>query len=128
MVSVATDGAANMLGKFNGMASHFKNLVRQHLQDNHVDSPTIHSVWRFTHRMNWVLKTFLTTKPANVVLLFSDWFSNKRNGLAIKQFLIATKRETAVKVIPRPSKTRWFFYRDVVEAILSQTESVEAFF
>ena len=69
----------------------------------------------------------MTTKPANVVLLFSDWFSNKRRQVASKQFLTVMKRKAAVKLIPQPSDTRWLFYRDVVQAILSQTESVEAF-
>ena len=127
MVSVATDGAANMLGKFSGMASHFKRLVQQHLLENHIISPTMHSVWCFAHRMNLVTKSFLTTKPANVVLLFSDWFSNKRRQVAYKLFLTVTKRKAEVKVVPQPSDTRWLFYRDVVQAILSQTESVEAF-
>ena len=125
-VSIAKDGAANMLGKSNGMASYFKTLVKQNLRDNHSPSPPMHSVWCFAHRLNLVTKTFLTMKPANAVLSFSDWFSNKRRQVAYKRFLIQTKRPP-VKVIPQPSDTRWFFYRDVLRAILAQTESVEAF-
>ena len=116
-----------MLGKFNGTASHIKRIVHQHCRDKHLNPPSLHSVWCFSHRLNLVTKTFLTMKPANVVLSFSDWFSNKRRQVAYNKFLSIQRPNSRVKVIPQPSETRWFCYRDVVRAILSQTESVEAF-
>mgnify|MGYP004552267677 CR=1 FL=1 len=126
-VSVATDGAANMVGKFNGMTTHLKTLVEQHCRNNNRGSPTKHSIWCFAHRINLVTRAFLTLKPVNVVLAFSDWFSKRGRQVAYKRYLTANPPDTEVRVIPQPSETRWLFYRDVVRAILSQAEHVEAF-
>ena len=126
-VSVATDGAANMIGKFNGMSRHLKTLIENHCRSNNVRSPTIHTMWCFAHRINLVTKAFLATKPVSVVLAFSDWFAKRGRQVAYKRFLMVTKPDIELRVIPQPSETRWLYYRDVVRAILSQTEHVEAF-
>ena len=127
LVSVSTDGASNMVGKFNGMTKHFKELVEQHCRENNLVSPTIHTVWCFAHRINLLTKTFLKMKPVNVVLAFSDWFSNRRRQVAYKRFLAVEKKDDQLRAIPQPSMTRWLFYRDVVRAIISQAKCIEDF-
>ena len=126
-VSMATDGAANMIGKYNGVTSHFKVLVREHCRDNNVACPLSHSVWCFAHRLNLVTKSFLTAKPVNIVVAFADWFANKRRQVSYKSFLTSNHSGSQVRAIPQPSLTRWMFYKDVVSAIVSQAPFVEEF-
>ena len=88
----------------------------------------MHSVWCFAHRLNLVTKSFLTTKPVNVVLEFTDWFSSRREQVSYKRFLEVKHPNVRLRVIPQPSETRWlFFYRDAVSAIMSQQTYVESF-
>ena len=54
LTSVATDGATNMLGKYNGMTANFTALVTRHCRDENIEPPMIHSIWCFAHRMNLV--------------------------------------------------------------------------
>lgn len=110
-VSVATDGAANMVGKVNGMTTHLKRLVEQNCRENGLSFPTIHSVWCFAHRINLVTRAFLTLKPVNVILAFSDWFSNRRRQVAYKSFLTMKHPNDKLRVIPQPSATRWLYLR-----------------
>ena len=127
LVSVATDGAANMVGKFNGMTACFKTLVEQHCRSNNLYSPTINTMCCFAHRINLVTRAFLAIKPVNVVLKFSGWFSKRGRQVAYKRYLMLKKPNSDLGVIPQPSETRRLFYREVVRAILSQEEHVEAF-
>ena len=127
LVSVATDGAANMVGKFNGMTACFKTLVEQHCRGNNMYSPKIHTMWCFAHRINLVTRAFLAIKPVNVVLKFSDWFSKRGRQVAYKRYLMLNESNPDLGVIPQPSETRWLFYRDVVRAIVSQEAHIEAF-
>ena len=124
---MTTDGAANMVGKYNGTTVNFKRLVEKHCRVNNVESLFKHTVWCFVHRLNLVTKSFLTMKHANVVLSFADWFANKRRQVSYKRFLTTNYPDEKVRAIPQPSDTRWMFYRDVVAAILSQVQLVESF-
>ena len=127
LVSISTDGAANMIGRFNGMTNQFRLLVEQYCRDHQSQSHLIHSIWCFAHRLHLVTKAFLSAKPINVVLNFADWFANKRRQFSYKQFLTVNQPNDDVKAIPQPSDTRWLFYRDVVKAIISQARCVESF-
>ena len=86
LVSIATDGAANMMGKYNGMTKHFQYVVERFCRERGWRCHLIHSVWCFAHRLNLVTKAFLTTKPVNVVLAFADWFSGRRLQVSYKRF------------------------------------------
>ena len=127
MVSISTDGAANMVGKYSGMARIFNALVQGHCRENETMTNTIHSLWCFARLINLVTKTFLTMKPANVVLSFSDWFSNKWRQVSYRRFLTLHHQNATVPAIPQPSDTRWLFYRDVVKATIAQSNYVELF-
>ena len=116
LVSVSTDGATNMIGKYYGMAVNLNSLVATHCRQNNIGIPTIHSLWCFAHRINLVTKTFLIEKPVNAVLSFADWVSNKRRQVSYKTFLSINHQNTKVAAIPQPSDTRWLYYRDVVRA------------
>ena len=127
LVSVATDGATNMMGKYNGMTTIFNNLVVHHCREKNIQPNLIHTIWCFALRLNLVTKHFLALKPANVVLAFADWFTNKRRQVSYKRFLATNTPHENLRAIPQPSETRWLFYRDVLSAILSQKRSVEQF-
>ena len=66
-------------------------------------------------------------KPVNVVLEFADRFSNKWRQVSYNNFLTTDDSTDNLRTIPRPSETRWLFYRDVISAILSQRQYVEQF-
>ena len=125
--SIATDGAASMVGRFNGMTTMLKRLVEQFCRDKNLPSPSMHSVWCFSHRLNLVTKSFLTSKPVNAVLAFADWFANKRRQVSYKRFLTVRHGNSQLRVIPQPSETRWVYYRDLVSAIISQARQVDEF-
>ena len=127
LVSVCTDGASNMTGRFGGMTSVLKQLVQQHCTRMGRPFNDFHTVWCLAHRMNLVTKDFLELKGLNIVKAFSDWFSDSHRQTAYKTFVAERACNQRLKSIPRPSNTRWLFYHDVVSAILSQRESVVDF-
>ena len=127
LVSITTDGASNMVGRFNGMVVNFKRLVDQHCRANNLRSPIIHTVWCFAHRINLVTRSVLSMRPLNFVHSFADWFSTKRRQVSYKKFLAEKFPNERLGVIPQPSETRWLFYRDVVRAIMTQTRFIELF-
>ena len=86
LVSLATDGATNMVGKYSGMTTIINELIMRHCRETNVEPTTVNSVWCFAHRLNLATRAFLKTKPANVVLVFADWFSNRRNQVSNRQF------------------------------------------
>ena len=47
LVSVTTDGAANMNGKYSGMSACLKRLVRQRCATAHIHFDEFHTVWCF---------------------------------------------------------------------------------
>ena len=127
LVSVTTDGAANMNGKYSGMSACLKRLVRQRCATAQVHFDGFHSVWCFAHRVNLVTRDFMCLKGVNIVKSFADWFADRRRQVSYKTFLSGDKSGSKLKSIPQPSDTRWLFYRDVISAILSQRKHVEEF-
>ena len=124
LVSVATDGAYNMLGRFNGMVSHLKRLVQQALG---VVTPTFDHVWCLAHRLNLVIRDFQDVPDIKHVLLFADLFRSKRKAVVYKKWLRSADRDRRFKKIPKPSETRWSFYKVVLESLLSQVDKVDEF-
>ena len=127
LVSVTTDGAANMNGKYSGMSACLKRLVRQRCATAHILFDEFHTVWCFAHRVNLVTRDFMCLKGVNIVKSFADWFADRRRQVSYKTFLSGDRSGNKLKSIPQPSDTRWFFYRDVFSAILSQRKVVEEF-
>ena len=124
LVSVSTDGASCMIGQANGMFSCFKRLVQQDLGS--VPCSMVH-IWCLAHRLNLVIRDFQNVENINSVFLFCDWFTQKRKAVAYKRFLREKHSNKRLKKIPKPSETRWSFYRDVLESLLNQVEEVEEF-
>ena len=127
LVCVSTDGATNMVGQMNGMAVNLKRLIRQHCLKNIIPFFDFHSVWCLAHRANLVTQDFLNMKMVNAVLSFVDWFATKRRLGSYKRFLATHFPNLKTKRVPKPSETRWLFFRDVVQSILTQTTFIEAF-
>ena len=121
---VTTDGANNMTGKQNGMVAHLRKLVRVETGDQTFSFP---SIWCLSHRMNLVIRSFEKVDHIKNVLKFADWFSTKRKAVGYKKWLNEKYPNTRFKKIPKPSETRWCFYRDVLDALLSQSDEVDAF-
>ena len=107
LVSVATDGAHNMVGQINGMVSHLKRLVQHTLGEI---TPTFDHVWCLAHRLNLVIGDFRDVPNIKGVFLFADWFTSKRKAVVYKKWLRATYPDQRVKKITTPSETRWSFY------------------
>ena len=124
LFSLSTGGASNMVGRFNGLLQCFKTLVQQ----EHGTIPcAISQVWCLAHRLNLVIRDFQDVKNINSVFDFCDWFTEKRKAVTYRKFLREKYQERRFKKITKPSKTRWSFYKDVLEGILSQPGEVEAF-
>ena len=47
LVSISTDGAANMIGRFNGMTKQFTLLLEQYSRDHQSESRLINYIWCF---------------------------------------------------------------------------------
>ena len=124
LVSVATDGAHNMVGQINGMVSHLKRLVQHTLGEI---TPTFDHVWCLAHRLNLVIGDFRDVPNIKGVFLFADWFTSKRKAVVYKKWLRATYPDQRVKKITKPSETRWSFYKVVLESLLAQVDKVEEF-
>ena len=66
LVSLSTDGASNMVGRFNGLFQCFKTLVQQ----EHGTIPcAISQVWCLAHRLNLVIRDFPDVKNINSVFI-----------------------------------------------------------
>ena len=74
-----------------------------------------------------MIKDFQNVRNINSVFLFSDWFASKRKAVVYGQWLKETFPTIRFKKITKPSETRWTFYRDVLNSILSQVDQVDQF-
>ena len=127
LVSVTTDGASNMIGKDRGLFSGFCRLLKSTgtLQTHEISS--IKSVWCFAHRMNLVTRDLKDAPCMNDVFSFADWITSKRVAVSYRKFLKTRFPETRFLKIPTPSNTRWLFYRDTINATLSQLDKIVLF-
>ena len=121
--SVTTDGANNMVGKRNGMVCHLTNLTKQETGHGSV----FQNIWCLSHRLNLVVRGFGDVEHIRNELKFADWFSGRRKAVAYKRWLSEAFPDRRNKKIPKPSETRWSFYREVIGAILSQRGDIEQF-
>ena len=110
LTALSTDGASNMIGHVNELFHNFKMLVQQELGS--VPCALV-QVWCLAHRLNLVIKDFQNVANISSVFRFCDLFTQKRRAVAYKKFLRDKHREKRLKKIPKPSQTRWSFYRDV---------------
>ena len=124
MLSVATDGASNMVGSLNGMVVHIKRMVQAEVGHNNC---IFQPVWCFAHRLNLVLRDFQRVPCINSVIRFIDWFTSKRKAVVYKKWLLQSFPTQRLRKIPKPSDTRWSFYGDALKAILIQTDQIEDF-
>ena len=125
LVSVASDGAKNMIGAVNGMIPNLKRLIKQEIN---VDHAPFKSVWCLAHRLNLVITDYMRVPYINSVFLFADWFTSKRKAVQDKKWLSQKYPNNHFKKIPKPSETRWSFYRDVLKALLTQMKQIGDFF
>ena len=116
-----------MTGRWGGMATLLKQLIRQHCAIKQTPFRDFHSVWCLAHRLNLVTKDFMNLSGPNIVKSFSDLFADSRRQTAYKTFLSHIADGQTLRRVPKPSDTRWLFYADVVSSILSQQSSVEKF-
>ena len=72
-------------------------------------------------------RDFLNVANISSVFRFCDWFTQKRKAVLYKKFLREKHHEERFKKIPKPSETRWFFYRDVLASLLDQTDEIEEY-
>ena len=124
LVSLSTDGARNMMGHTNGLFACFKRLFQQEIGTM---TCSLVQVWCVSHRLNLVIRDFQNVDNIKSVLHFCDWLTQKRKAVAYRKFLREKHSEKRLRKIPKPSETRWSFYRDVLESLLKQTDEVEEF-
>ena len=120
---VASDGAASMIGTTNGMSAHLRRLITRKYGPQHCK---MESMWCFAHRLNLVIRDFQHVDYINSVIRFCDLFTAKRRAVCYKKWL-REKSKDKFRKIPKPSETRWSFYRDVLDVLLSQIDYVEKF-
>ena len=122
LVSVTTDGASNMIGNDQGL---FVCLCRQLRASGAVGRENvdgIKNVWCFAHRMNLVTRDLRDVPGMGDVFSLADWITSRRVAVAYRKFLKARFPATRFRKIQTPSQTRWVFYRDVVNMIITQTD------
>ena len=124
LISVASDGAKNMIGADNGMVSHLNRLVKQELGADHTP---FKNIWCLAHRLNLVITDFEQVPYINSVFLFANWFSTKRKAVQYNKWLSENRQNQHFKKIPKPSETRWSFFRDVLASLLTQVEEIDEF-
>ena len=66
-------------------------------------------------------------KPLESRIAHLFHYPEKRKAVSYRKFLREKYQERRFKKTTKPSKTRWSFYKDVLEGILSQQGEVEAF-
>ena len=84
-------------------------------------------VWCLAHRLNLVVADFQNVTYINSVLHFARWFSSKRKAVVYKKWFRETYKNERFKKVPKPSQTRWAFYRDVLGCVLEQCWKIETF-
>ena len=124
LISLATDGAKNMMDAANGMIPRLSLLVKQ---ENNTDQVPFKNVWCLAHRLNLVITDFQRVPFINSVFLFASWFTTKRKAVQYKKRLSGKDRNHHYKKIPKPSETRWSYYRDVLMSLLSQVDKIDEF-
>ena len=80
-----------------------------------------------SHRLNLVVRAFESVDNIRNVLKFADWFSGRRKAVAYKKWLCEKYPNNHFKKIPKPSETRWCFYKEVIAALLTQVKEVDEF-
>ena len=103
LVSVATDGAKNMIGGVSGMIPILNRFVRQEVGADHTP---FKNVWCLAHRLNQVITDFQRVPYINSVFLFANWFTTKRKAVQYRKWLSKTYPNNHFKKIPKPSETR----------------------
>ena len=121
---VTTDGAANMMGATNGMISHLKRMI---VREHGIYHCILEPVWCFSHRLNLVIQCFQHVPFIQSVFRFCDWFTTKRKAVGYKKWLKETHPNDQLRKIPKPSETRWSFYKDTLEVLISQLGQVDEF-
>ena len=106
------------------MVAHLKELVRAEVGP---DTLMFDSIWCMSHRVNLVVRGFEEVDYIKDVLEFADWFSTRRKAVAYRKWLCQSFPTRRFNKIPKPSETRWCFYRGVIAAILSQIDQVNEF-
>ena len=124
LVSIATDGAKNMIGAANGMVPNLNVLIKQ---EANTDQTPFKNVWCLAHRLNLVITDFERVPYNNSVFLFANWFAAKRKAVQYKKWLSEKDRNHHYKKIPKPSETRWSFFRDVLASLLTQIGKIDEF-
>ena len=122
MSSISTDGGSNMIGKTNGMVTQLRRLIQREYGSQMAN---FHSIWCLCHRLNLVIRDFQRAENIKMVFGFCDWFTTKRKAVVYKKWLKQNHPDDFFPKIPTPSETRWSFYKDVVHAVLAQSEQIE---
>ena len=91
------------------------------------DSVTLYPIWCMSHRLNLVIRDFERVSDIKHVLKFSNWFASKRKAVAYRRWLCDAHPRSRYKKIPKPSETRWCFFRDVIAALLVQKKEIDEF-
>ena len=77
LCSIATDGAASMIGDENGMVALLERKIQGHCRDF---SLRISNVWCLSHRLNLVVGDMNKMDHVQSVFNFADWIT-KKGGL-----------------------------------------------
>ena len=127
LISITTDGASNMIGQERGMANEMVKLVNEKLNAPKRIGVDVHCLWCIDHRLNLVAQDFKEVPNINYVIKFLKWITASDRLVCYTSFSRMRFPNIKKKKIPPPSETRWLFYRDTLNAVLDQTEMVDAF-
>ena len=80
-----------------------------------------------SHRLNLVVRGFESVEYIKDVLKCIDSLSTRRKAVEYKKWLCQAHKNNRNRKIPKPSETRWCFYQDVLDALLSPETEFEEF-
>lgn len=127
LMSLTTDGASNMTGNERGLFVAFCRLLKCRGILNAELADSVCSVWCFAHRLNLVTRDMKEDPVMSDVFCLADWITSRRVAVSYRKFLKTRFPDMRFRKIPTPSETRWLFYRDAINAILSQFDQIDIF-
>ena len=93
MVSVTTDGAANMIGQNSGMANEIVKLMNEKMNTNRRIGVDVHCLWCMAHRLNLVVQDFKEVENINFVIKFAKWITASERLVNYSAFLRTNPRQ-----------------------------------
>ena len=89
---ITTDGARNMVGKYDGMISRLRMLVLDEVGDQTNNFP---SIWCVSHRLNLAIRSFEKVDHIKNVIEFAEWLFSRCQAVVYKKWSLKEYHKNA---------------------------------